>query len=553
MKQSTLSGLWCCRILPACIVFSFVIITQKGQIFGEELPTGESRFFSGSGNCELCHAPNPPNRSAMTDRAGTDISPITLWRSSVMAQAAKDPFWQAKVSAEVSEYPQWKFMIENKCISCHGPIGQSEAIRFGPANYGTQDLQSSPLAMEGVGCTVCHQIQDRQIAGEPGFSGNYYIDGSRKIYGPHQAPFSHPMERHVNYLPTYSAHIMRSELCATCHTLFTPILDSRGVGKGKMPEQVPYLEWKNSSFPSQNIECQNCHFENSEEPMSIASRPPFLQPRLPYAKHLLVGGNVFLLNLLRSNADGLGLSAEPDHFRQTLNKTLEMLQKEAVVLEANARWTNENILDITVTVKNQAGHKFPTGFPSRRSWIVLTVKNEGGQAIFESGAWDKAKGEIVGLDESYEPHYDVIFQPDQVQIYESIMKDSNHNTTYSLIGAAGYQKDNRIPPKGFSAAAPGYEYVAIHGQAAEDSNFNLEGTKQGTGADRVTYRIGNLTPQMSYIVEIKLLYQTITPRFAGDLFSHKTALTDKFKHYYDLTDRRPVLIDSVVFSSRKKS
>ena len=489
----------------------------------------------------------------MTDRAGMDISPLTWWRSSVMANAAKDPFWQAKVSTEVSKYPKWKKMIEAKCASCHGTIGQFEANQSGSGDYNLKALLEDPLAMDGVSCTVCHQIKDATLGNAVNFSGDLLFDRGRKIYGPHRAPFVHPMERHVNYIPTYSPHITRSELCATCHTLFTPILDNQGTSKGEMPEQVTYLEWKNSGYPARNIQCQDCHFENTEDPQVIASRPPFLNARLPYAKHSLVGANVFLLNLLRDYAQTLNLTAEPEHLRQTFNKTLERLQKETVVLEADARWSNERTMDIRVTVKNQSGHKFPTGFPSRRSWIALTIRNEEGQAIFESGAWDKAIGEIFGLDEPCESHHDLIFRPDQVQVYESIMQDLNGGATYTLMGAAGYRKDNRIPPKVFGTTAPDYRHVAIHGQAGEDSNFNREGKKEGTGTDRVTYRIGNLTPQKAYSVEILLLYQNITPRFANDLFGHKTTFTEKFKEFHNSTERRPVLIDSVALSSRKKS
>ncbi len=54
----------------------------------------ETDDFSGSGICALCH-------SRLTDEAGTDVSNDAQWRSTMMANAAKDPLWQAKISAEV--------------------------------------------------------------------------------------------------------------------------------------------------------------------------------------------------------------------------------------------------------------------------------------------------------------------------------------------------------------------------------------------------------------------------------------------------------------------
>jgi hypothetical protein len=41
----------------------------------------------------------------------------------------------------------------------------------------------------------------------------------------------------------------------------------------------------------------------------------------------------------------------------------------------------------------------------------------------------------------YEPHYDVITKPGQVQIYEGIMLNTDNEVTYTLLRAAKYVKD----------------------------------------------------------------------------------------------------------------
>ena len=48
--------------------------------------------------------------------------------------------------------------------------------------------------------------------------------------------------------PTEATHIRQSELCATCHTLYTKALRADGDVVGSLPEQMPYLEWRHSAF-----------------------------------------------------------------------------------------------------------------------------------------------------------------------------------------------------------------------------------------------------------------------------------------------------------------
>ena len=50
----------------------------------------------------------------------------------------------------------------------------------------------------------------------------------------------------------------------------------------------------------------------------------------------------------------------------------------------------------------------------------------------------------------FEPHYETITSPDQVQIYEPIMlKQATEAVTYTLLRAYEYAKDNRLLPAGF--------------------------------------------------------------------------------------------------------
>ena len=59
---------------------------------------------------------------------------------------------------------------------------------------------------------------------------------------------------------------------------------------------------------------------------------------------------------------------------------------------------------------------------------------------------------INGFDSSlcYESHYDVINDPSQVAIYETVLGNVNGDITHTLLQGASYLKDNRIPPNGFT-------------------------------------------------------------------------------------------------------
>ncbi len=78
--------------VAACIAFLLMI---PGVAYAQPLTTFETTDFSGSGVCAFCH-------SRLSDEDGNDVSNDAHWRSTMMANAAKDPLWQAKISAEVA-------------------------------------------------------------------------------------------------------------------------------------------------------------------------------------------------------------------------------------------------------------------------------------------------------------------------------------------------------------------------------------------------------------------------------------------------------------------
>lgn len=503
------------------------------SVFAQALPTETSALFSGSGNCVICHESD----GIIMTQNGKDISPVTQWRSTMMANASKDPLWRAKVATELASFPQHADLIQNRCTICHVPSGHRQNLWDGDSTYSLSQLDADPLHRDGVTCTVCHQIQPGNLGTPQSYSGGYEITGDRDIFGPYTEPLTGPMVNFVNYTPVYGAHVNTTELCATCHTLMTPTLDQAGNVIGEFPEQTPYIEWKNSFYSQTgNISCQECHMRISEQAQDISLLPPWHQvQREPYFQHLFVGANVTMLKLLRDNADQLGVTALAQHFDSTIAETQRNLSDFSCELSLEGETIQDSTI-VQVTITNLTGHKLPTGIPLRRMWLFLHATNEHGEVVFESGRATE-DGLIVGYDEPFEPHYDEISQENQVQVYEAVLGDDQGNRTWTLLRAASHLKDNRLPPLGFTTSHASYDTVEIYGVPAADTNFNRANGSEGSGGDVVTYRL----PRCAQ-VNVVVYFQTVQPELVNYLAQFDLPETNSFMTMYNTQSHEPLVM-----------
>ena len=463
----------------------------------------------------------------------------------MMASAARDPFWQAAVVAESMDHPELLEVIQDKCTNCHIPMGHEEAHAGGATSYSLADGRGSALYMEGVSCTLCHQVTPDNFGTVASFSGGYDISATRVTFGPYENPLIQPMKNVSGFEPVYSPHMEQAELCATCHTLFTPYLDAQGQIAGEFPEQTPFLEWRQGAAAAAGLSCQSCHMPVREESMRLSTLPQTAAPRTPVFEHHFVGGNTFMLGVIRANADALGVTAEDMHFDSTIARTRAQLTGRTAELHSQGATLKGDQLSFTVGVRNLTGHKFPTAFPSRRAWLHVTVRDAAQRVVFESGAWD-SRGGITCLDTPFEPHHQTITSDGQVQVWESVMGDTEGNPTVRLLRAATYLKDNRIPPQGYSAAAMANDTIGVVG-ADGDPLFDIrEGFTFG-GSDEVDYRL-TVDPSWTppFTVRVELCYQSIKPEFIDNLARHDAPETN---HMRDLHAAAPSFVE--VIASRE--
>lgn len=486
--------------------------------------------FTTSDQCIACH-------SNLVDGDGNTFDIGHAWRASMMALSAKDPYWMAGVRREIADRPHLQAEIEDTCSVCHMPMfrttavangGSGEIIRYLEGGFSDAELA---MAEDGVSCTVCHQITADNFGDHSSFDGGYLIPASApeetKIFGPFDvdAGLQRVMHSASANLPGEGVHVQKSELCATCHTLFTPATNGDGEVIGDFPEQVPYLEWQASEYAGTHS-CQDCHMPEIGSTAQISS--VLGEQRENVSQHVFRGGNAFMLGLLDKYRDELNVTTPSHELQLAQQRTLDHLQSSSATVDVVSVEYSGYEAVIVVEVSNQAGHKLPTAYPSRRAWLNLQVTDISGSVIFESGALNP-DGSITGNDNdadgaTFEPHYEEIDSADQVQIYEPIVIDYANNVTTSLLSGASYAKDNRLLPRGFDKAGAG-EAVAVHGAAIDDDDF-------AAGGDRIVYRIELDEGTDEINVKARLMFQTIGYRWANNLRDYDSFETNRFVRYY---------------------
>lgn len=544
--------------------------------------------FSNAASCGNCHSAATDGSGDMRwpkQADGLDISPYAGWEHSVMAHAFNDPYYRATVQDEVKQFPSLAGTIEDKCLTCHSPMARTTAHSTGMLSteaclsedgcYRMESAEQDMSAREAISCTLCHQVDDEGL-GE-NFSGSFHVDEEAlTIYGPYLDPLAMPMRNNTRYDVAGAGHVQDSALCASCHDLDTPSVDvntDQLTGR-QFVEQAPYREWRNSALNTGGAgdqHCQDCHMPEIDGYQTrIATSlsgvsPPGWPVRDDYSQHFFLGGNTYLLELLRDYRADLGIadSTTVQGFEREIDRNTEFLTQQAARVSIDAIDLDDGQLDIAVSIVNKTGHKLPTSFPSRRTWLNLVIRDADGQLLFESGTPDdngwlpqdavQAGSACVDLDKPddydpascYSPHFNVITESSQVAVYEAVMGDTNGNTTYMLLYGDVYLKDNRIPPAGFSTQGEQYSpLIATVGAAASDPDFNRDDAGEGTGRDTVHYQLDWQDLAGSGLqIEASLYYQTIRPGFVTGL-QHSGEQIDQFRAMYDEHKPQPVVLAS---------
>lgn len=413
--------------------------------------------------CQTCHADY-----------NYSVEPFHNWKGSMMAYASYDPAMKAAMHIANQDAPE----AGDTCIRCHSGNGWL-AGRSQPTD--ASGLYPD-VDMVGVNCALCHQmlnphyqegvspIEDEDIlngiASVPTTFGNaqYVIDPASTRY---RGPFTDTVCAHT-FIP--SPFHRDAALCGTCHDVSNPVLSrdpdtgevtvnafdeaAPSVGPGHLfAEQRTYSEWFFSAFNTPggvhapefggnhpNVStCQDCHMRD------VTGRAcffPFAPTRNDLPLHDLSGGSTWMLSIMPQVLGPENPYADTYAIADGIVRARYMLQNAADL----AGQRQGELLNVTVT--NRTGHKLPTGYPEgRRVWVNVKFYNAANALIAESGSYDP-----VSADLSTDPNLKVYEIRMNAREDVAEMAGVPEGTEFHLILNSEVEKDNRIPPLGFSLA-----------------------------------------------------------------------------------------------------
>jgi hypothetical protein len=225
------------------------------------------------------------------------------------------------------------------CLMCHAPTTTL-----------TRDYaMERNITKEGVTCDFCHSM----VESRPGETLPFRLEVSSNIkHGPYKDADSseHPV--------AYSELHVSAEICASCHEYKTPS------GAAVLSTYSEYLE---GPYPSRRIPCQGCHM-----PIVMANvvDPKVKRdPRNFINLHRMPGGHA--VDQLRR-----GLDLEWDEVRREPGRLL-----------------------VRVAVANvAAGHRFPTGLPTRKLVLEVEARPVSGRVYQERMVYRKVVVDEAGIE-----------------------------------------------------------------------------------------------------------------------------------------------------------
>jgi hypothetical protein len=460
---------------------------------------GGQALLGAKERCAMCH-----DRS-ISDPGDPLYMPFDGWVSTMMANSVRDPLFQAALSVANQDAPG----VGSWCLRCHSPQSFLRGHNV-PPDGGAFDT----LDTEGVTCDICHRSIAAPDAGGP-IIGNaqIYFERSNMKYGPY------PDIGSPAHAGTDGGISDKSELCGQCHQVFNPKVAWRNPDDGgtlgpAFPLDTTYDEWKQSSYASAGSlkTCQDCHMppttwdDGGTSGFYVAK---FGMERDAPRRHAFVGGNLWGLDAVQKN-DPANTTSYADQFAETKRLAAASLKSAATLSVSVPDTTNPGgTVLVDVQVKNNTGHKLPTGYADGRRMVIQMVIN----GEIHTGEFDG--GTLI--DDPWLRTYEVKHGRYGVGA-------EDHLAQHDMIVS-----DTRLPPTGF-APPPGAPTRPV-----PDTLYRLDDGGYGD-ADEVIWDVDvptTLKDGDMFDVTVRLLFQTTTPEYVGFLHDENRT-TDRGQNLLDI-------------------
>ena len=450
------------------------------------------------------------------------VSPHSLWASSMMAQAGRDPIFFAALAIANQDATD----AGDLCLRCHAPGGWL-AGRAVPADGSNLDPGLDDF--DGVTCHFCHRMVDPiaspnnppedtailaalTIPPDDDFhSAQYVVDPNDLRRG----PFDLGPNFFIHTFAESEFH-RDSQMCGTCHDVSNPAFERNSNGDYVLtpvnqphpdndydnifPLERTYSEWLLSVYGTTAIDslgrfggnqpevqsCQDCHMPTVE---ASACSPGLGEVRFDMPKHYFNGANSWVLRAIDSIFPRFETGLTNQRIDDAEARTQEILAASADV-EA---YTTGN--DLTVRVTNMCGHKLPTGYAEgRRMWLEIQFQDAAGNLIFEHGNYNPTTAE---LDTASTKVYEIKHGLDN---YMAMQTGIPAGPSFHFALNNTITKDNRIPPRGYDSLA--FDAVGapvIGANFMEQQHWDETTFPMPAGATQARVRLLHQTTTKEYI------------------------------------------------------
>jgi len=293
----------------------------------------------------------PANGAAGKDPSRSMLTPGGFTSAEICSGCHKDihASWSESVHARASTNPGFSSALQAAppreramCLSCHAPT------TLVTKSTNTDD----PLVQEGITCSFCHAVTG---AKDRWSMDMYTVDPGQTMRGPFQ--YASSPGHDTEYSPLHRTAL----LCAPCHQM----TNAKGVAV-----LATYDEWKAGPWPRQGVQCQDCHMALVKGSVAEDIPKPVLaseQDRRLINLHRLVGGSA------------LG------QLRRALTARVKRSDREAGTIK----------LDVEVR-NDAAGHRAPTGLPSRSIVLKVTAARDGKSFFTEERVYRRTLLDAAG-------------------------------------------------------------------------------------------------------------------------------------------------------------